>query len=346
MLHKLSKSLFLTLLVSLQSNAMDHKKPSVPLSPALSKCIEAYNAEYQNKINTTLIEVTLHQEHPVQLLDALIEYHKQSSYPSHLDEIFKKMKAYAQLSRALTKEICAPAAANLSIEQSEDPDTALQEFYDLKQEIWDREWPLVSVDCELEIMAGKIEGLKKTLQKDEEKLPIVVEQQSLQPFKKSLDFQSNTIKKAREIIQKRLLIYRAKQDPIKFLQKEAHKKTLRYSLAQLKSVYPIQAINDDFKKSNPEENSLLHALCLKQLNQDEFSEAIILLTGSDGININNLNKSNKTVLDCLNNTNNGNKSELITAVKALGGKTGKSLYTKLTWSDERQPHSPDRAAIE
>ena len=103
MLHKLSKHFSLILLLqSLQLIAMDHTS-TIP-SPAIKKCMEAYEAEYQNEIDATLIEVTLHQKHPMQLLDALINYHKQSSYPSHLNIIFKKMKAYTQLSRVLPKK--------------------------------------------------------------------------------------------------------------------------------------------------------------------------------------------------------------------------------------------------
>jgi len=343
MLHKLSKHFSLILLLqSLQLIAMDHT--STMPTPAIKKCLEAYAAEYQNEIDATLIEVTLHQKHPMQLLDALINYHTQSSYPRRLSIIFKKMKAYTQLSRDLTKEICAPAAAGLTPEESEDPDKALQEFYDLKQEVWNREWPLISVDCDLDAVSSTLDKLKDSLQKSKEKLTLI-EQQSINDVEKDLNAQSNAVKKAREIIQKRLIIYEVKQDPINFLYKQIKMGHLEKKLSQLKSVYPIQTINDDFKQKDPEQNSLLHALPRTPLTGNELSYAIKLLTESDGLNINSLNKSKNTVLDEIEKDKQDDKAAFRAIIKTHGGKNGKAAL-KLKWTDEQQPNSPEREAKE
>lgn len=206
------KQFSLLLLLCVFSMQSMNYRPTFAITKAVGQSLELLNSEYEKRINASLVGLAIKsskEKASIAMLDSFIAYHQQSSYPRNLNEIYKKLIARWTLSYQLNQEIYMPALAAFTPEERENPDDALQEFDAVKEEVWNREWPLVSVDCELEIIASKISALRKKVECEKQKLTLV-EQQSLDAFDKDLDKQIKAIDEARKTIQNRVLIYKDK----------------------------------------------------------------------------------------------------------------------------------------
>ena len=272
-------------------------------------CAQNLGSRIIHETNQKLIN-TAAEQNPLTLFDNLRDYYrKQQSEVGFLDYIkrfrinMSKTARYVRIARQINKDINAP----IIIPGQENSDTdyendlAAIEADTLKKTIWEREWPLESIKCDLQDQQSKLQDIQNAAQRVLQSLSIVEAQDGgLEYVCAKIEVQLSHTAQAIKTIEHRQKIYSIHVDPIDFLVRKAQKGTLKKKLDEVISFYPLAQINATFKASNSDRNSIVHALCDRALPPEQFNEIIESLT-KGGQNMNEMNGAGESILDYAEN---------------------------------------------
>lgn len=309
------------------------------IKAALCKAPYVLYEQYQEIMDHHLCQSSaLKDKNPLTLLDKLIDsYHKSSWHPLHLINIntCRKICAAFTLSRRLNQEIYGSEIPKILEDPSADPDEHLHQFDQLKQEVWNREWPLTSTLIDLGELKIKMKELAIYLETIKKEMTVVVEIQALEPLEKDLQSKLAQIEHVEAVIKNREKLYALTHDPLIHFTDQKEQKEYREKFEKL---YPLQTLSANFAERNNGQ-TLLHATCERKLTHNTFCALLTFLTHHENdLGINQPNNAGQRLLDYAKEIK--LNREFITTIETLGGKSSQKKVAHLRWSDVQSTPPP------
>lgn len=305
-----SKTFFLLLIISSTAFSMDCTTAPIGSGQARTFANDI-DSRLKHELNQTLIPLT-DEHNPTVLLDKFIaHYQSQRSQTRFIDYVTRfrinitKIMRYRNLASKISGEIYGPiimaGIENNTIEEAEQ-DLIQMEADELKKEVMAREWALESIQCDLEEQLAKLKNIHKWKDDAAARLPLVEQQdEAFEMVTERINAHETAIERAISAIAQRQKIYKINRNTVDFMIQKATKGTLQKTLDELAPVYSLKKINDLFKASNPNKNSILHAVCDDQTLPANKFRVVVEFFARAGQNINEVNGNGESVLSYAQN---------------------------------------------